>query len=77
MIFLDAGRDRLDGVENEGKFQRPSEQMLFLNANSPTNYREVMCCRRMDCHETQSLPVFFFVFLRKLRKVLENLKSII
>ena len=52
MIFLDAGRDRLDGVENESKFQRPSEQMLFLNANSPTNHREVTRCRRMDCHET-------------------------
>lgn len=75
MIFLDAGRDRLDGVENEGKFQRPSEQMLFLNANSPTNYREVMCCGGWIW--AQSLPVFFFVFLRKLRKVLENLKSII
>lgn len=50
IIFLEAGRDRLGGVENESKFQRPSEQMLFLNANSPSNHGEVMCYWRMDCN---------------------------
>ena len=62
IIFLGAGRDKLDGVENESKFQRPSEQMLFLNANSPTNHREVMCCRRMDWHETLSPFQSFFLY---------------
>ena len=30
VIFLEAGRDRLDGVGNESKFQRPSKQMFFF-----------------------------------------------